>query len=120
MYVYPFEKLDVWQQAKNISIQVYQITKDFPESEKFGLVNQMRRSAISVCSNLAEGSACTSAKDQAHFYTLAYSSLIELLNQHIISEELKFIDRVTYQDVRKNIESNSLKIYALRKSVLNK
>ncbi|MBY5956621.1 four helix bundle protein [Membranicola marinus] len=117
-YTYPFEKLDAWKEAKGINIQIYKITTEFPDVEKYGLVSQMRRSAISVCSNLAEGSSRRTKKDQGHFYTMAYSSLMELLNQCIISEELSFLKNDAYLEIRKNIESTSKKIYALRVSVL--
>ena len=80
-YKYPFEKLDVWQNARKLTIEVYKITNDFPKYELFGLTNQINRSVISVSSNIAEGSGRKSKKDQANFTTIAYSSLLELTNQ---------------------------------------
>jgi len=88
MYVYSFEKLEVWKESKKLTKIIYQITSRYPENEKFGLTSQLRRASISVCSNLAEGSARITSKDKAHFSTMAYSSLIEVLNQIIISYEL--------------------------------
>jgi four helix bundle protein len=67
MYTYPFEKLDVWQLSKKIVVKIYKITEQFPSNEKFGMVNQMRRAAVSICSNLAEGSGRKTSKDQAYF-----------------------------------------------------
>ena len=117
---YSFEKLDVWQDSRVLTKHVYQTTKTFPDYEKFGLSNQMRRAAISVSSNIAEGSSRVSNKDQAHFYQIAFSSLMELLNQIIISNDLGFINEETEKDLRQQIEKIANKINALRKSRLNK
>lgn len=107
MYVYSFEKLEVWKESKKLTKIIYQITSRYPENEKFGLTSQLRRASISVCSNLAEGSARITPKDKAHFSTMAYSSLIEVLNQIIISYELDFIDESDYLNFRNLIESLS-------------
>lgn len=117
-HIYPFEKLEAWKDSKEISLIVYSITGQFPDEEKYGLVSQMRRSAISVSSNIAEGSSRRSKKDQGHFYTMAYSSLMELLNQCIISRELSYLNIETYLELRKNIEKTSNMIYGLRKATL--
>jgi four helix bundle protein len=119
MYVYSFEKLEVWKESKKLTKIIYQITSRYPENEKFGLTSQLRRASISVCSNLAEGSARITPKDKAHFSTMAYSSLIEVLNQIIISYELDFINESDYLNFRILIESLSNKINSLRKFQLN-
>lgn len=119
MYEYSFEKLEVWKESKKLTKIIYQITSRYPENEKFGLTSQLRRASISVCSNLAEGSARITPKDKAHFSTIAYSSLIEVLNQIIISYELDFIDESDYLNFRNLIESLSNKINSLRKFQLN-
>lgn len=118
MYIYPFEKLEVWQLSKKLVIKVYTITKTFPIDEKFGMVSQMRRAAISISSNLAEGSSRITSKDQAHFYSISYSSLVELLNQLIIASELEWIQAEEINLLREDIELVSFKINALRKSIL--
>ena len=102
MYIFSFEKLDVWIEAKEFSKAIYLITSKFPETGKFGLVTQLRRASVSVCSNIAEGSARKSFKDKAHFSTMSFSSAVEILNQLIISYELKFITEKEYFDLRKN------------------
>ena len=119
MYTFPFEKLDVWQDSRVLVKLIYQLTKILPDDEKFGLISQMRRSAISVSSNIAEGSSRTSKKDQAHFYQISFSSLMELLNQMILCFDLDFIDLQNYNNIRKEIEKVSNKLNALRKSRLN-
>lgn len=119
MYVYSFEKLEVWKESKKLTKIIYQITSSYPENEKFGLTSQLRRASISVCSNLAEGSARITPKDKAHFSTMSYSSLIEVLNQIIISYELDFISESDYLNFGNLIESLSNKINSLRKFQLN-
>lgn len=118
-FVYSFEKLEVWKESKTLSKLVYKFTVGFPDYERFGLVTQMRRAVISVCSNLAEGSSRISAKDQAHFYQIAYGSLMELLNQIIISGELGFIEDSIVSQSRDQIEKVSRMINALRNQRLN-
>ena len=118
-YKFSFEKLDVWQDSRSLTKVIYEVTKSFPDSEKFGLVSQMRRASVSVSSNIAEGSSRTSKKDQAHFYQIAYSSLMELLNQVIISTDLEFLNEGLESQVRNHIGKVSNKLNALRKSRLN-
>ncbi|MGX7668197.1 four helix bundle protein [Flavobacterium pedocola] len=99
---------------------MYQVTSEFPETEKFGLISQLRRASISICSNVAEGSARKSFKDKTHFTTMAFSSAVEVLNQLIISHELKFISENQYIDLRKNLESITNKLNALRNYQIDK
>lgn len=104
MYIYSFEKLEVWKLAKDLCVYIYKLTGKFPPEEKFGLVSQMRRASVSTASNKAEGSSRISKKEQSHFYTIAYSSTIELLNQLIISHELAFITGDELVELRLRIE----------------
>ncbi len=117
-HLFGFEKLDVWQEARSLNRTIYRVTKDFPDNEKFGLVVQMRRAAISVCSNIAEGSSRRSAKDQAHFYLLAFGSLMELLNQCIISNDLGLISDEQLIDLRRQIQKTGNLLNALRNKQL--
>ena len=120
MYTYPFEKLEVWQLSRKIVVKIYKITGQFPANEKFGMVNQMRRAAVSICSNLAEGSGRNTSKDQAWFYNMAYSSLMEVLNQLLIAFDLQWINENELTEIRTDLELVSAKINALRKSILKK
>ena len=119
MYVYSFEKLDVWIEAKEFTKTIYKLTSVFPDSEKYSLVSQLRRAAISICSNIAEGSARNSYKDKAHFTVMAFSSAVEVLNQIIISFELDFITEKQYQDSRILLESITNKLNGLRNFQIN-
>lgn len=113
-YVYPFEKLDVWHNARKLTVEIYRITKKFPKDELFGITNQIRRAVISICSNIAEGSGRKSKKDQAHFTTMAYSSLLELINQLIISVDLSFLSKTDYDKTRTNIDQIARQLNSLR------
>jgi four helix bundle protein len=119
-YKFAFEKLDVWQEVRLLTKEIYKDTRVFPNEEKFGITNQMRRAAVSVCSNIAEGSSRTSAKDQAHFYQLSYSSLMELMNQTIIANDLGYLTNEEEKKYRLKVEKTANMINALRKSRLNK
>lgn len=112
-----FEKLEVWQDAKDLAVLTYRITANFPAEEKYGLTNQLRRAAILVSSNIAEGSARNTAKNQAHFYTMAYTSLMEVLSQLLVSLELDMITDQNLDETRPQIEKVSNKLNALRKSI---
>jgi len=114
MNMYSFEKLECWQHARKLAVWIYQSTSDFPEKERFGLVSQMRRAAISVASNIAEGTSRKTAKDQAHFSTIAYGSAIELLNQLIITNDLNYLSNQLYQQGRELLERQTILISKLR------
>ena len=112
---YSFEKLEVWYDSRELTKIVYRITKGFPDDEKFGIINQMRRSVISVSSNIVEGSCRVTGKDKSNFMTIAYSSLMELLNQAIASLDLKYINEDQYNEIRNQIEKVSNKLSTLTK-----
>ncbi|MFD2823201.1 four helix bundle protein [Lacinutrix iliipiscaria] len=118
MHKYSFEKLEVWKESTQLAIKIYKISGLFPSREKFGLSSQMRRCSVSISSNIAEGTSRLTSKDKAHFMTIAYGSAIELLNQAIISKELSLITNESYLDLRKEIESITNKINALRNHFL--
>ena len=116
MKVYSFEKLEAWQKARTLAVWIFGVTADFPASEKFGIISQMRRAAVSITSNIAEGTSRKTGKDQSHFSTIAYSSTIELLNDIIISNDLNFLSEAQYLQGREMIEQQTLLIAGLRKS----
>ena len=120
MRSFGFEKLKVWQESKDFSVRVYKVTSSFPSEEKFGLTSQMRRAGVSVSSNIAEGSSRVSPKDQAHFYHMAYSSLMEVLSQLLIAKELEFVTDEVTEELKKEISKISYKLNSLRKSALSK
>jgi four helix bundle protein len=119
MKIYSFEKLEAWQHARKLTGWVYRITRYFPEEEKFGIITQMRRAALAIASNIAEGTSRITSKDQSHFSTIAYSSTIELLNDLIISLDLLFLNENNYAEGRNLIEKQTYLISQLRKSQQN-
>lgn len=87
------KKLDVYQIAMNLVTEVYKATKKFPKDEQFVLVSQLRRAVISVCSNLAEGSARFSRAEKKRFYEISRSSLVEVDTQIEISLVLNYLQK---------------------------
>ena len=116
MYQFSFEKLAVWNESRQLTKELYNITKLFPASEKFGLVNQLRRAAVSVCSNIAEGASRRYLKEQIMFYQIAYSSLMEVMNQIIISTDLDFMKDESQKVLREKILKISRMLNGLRNS----
>jgi four helix bundle protein len=119
-HVFSFEKLDAWQEARKLAREVYTVTASFPNDERFGLTSQIRTSAISICSNIAEGTTRSSAKDQAHFTTMSFGSLMELLNHLIIAADLKYLSEEKLSTIRQKIQPLSIKLSNLKKSQLSR
>jgi four helix bundle protein len=99
-----FEKLDVWQQAVDLAAFIYDVTGKFPSDEKFGIVSQMRRAAVSVPSNIAEGSSRSSRQDFSRFVELAVGSLYELVSQGFIARTQGFLDEQVFQKLYSDSE----------------
>ena len=118
--MYNFQKLIVWQEARLLVKNIYHLVADYPTTEKFSLVDQMKRASISIVSNIAEGSGRKSQNDQAHFYTMAFSSAMELLNQLIISSDLGYITPCEMREAEHRIQKIAMMISGLRKSCYQK
>jgi four helix bundle protein len=86
-----FTDLNAWKEGHKLVLSVYSLTKKFPKEEVFALSNQMRRCAVSVTSNIAEGFSRQTAKEKVQFYSIAQGSVTELQNQLIISRDVSFI-----------------------------
>ena len=111
-----FEKLNVWNDAIFFVQQIYNLTENFPKSELYGLTSQIRRAAVSIPSNIAEGTTRKSFKDQARFSEIAFGSLIEVLNQTIIAHKLNYINEESLNLIRLEIEKISRQLNALKNS----
>ena len=116
-YTYSFEKLDVWKDSRELVKMIYLLTKAYPSSELYGLSSQIRRASVSISANIAEGSGRIHIKEQAHFYQIAYSSAIELLNELILSNDLNYIKNEELNQARLLIEKITRQIAQLRKSI---
>ena len=88
-----FEDLIVWQKSHELSLLIYKVTRSFPNDEKFGLISQMRRAAVSISANIAEGFKRRGYKDKINFYNISQSSLTELHNYIILVKDLNYIDQ---------------------------
>ena len=108
--------LDLWKQSISLAKAVYQLTESFPQSELYGLTSQMRRSAVSIPSNIAEGAARSSDNEFIRFLYIVLGSLAEVDTQYILSQELRF----TQGSAEKRIEDVRRMTLGLLKHLKNK
>lgn len=94
-----FTDLNAWKMAHRLVLATYKITKKFPQEELFALTSQMRRAAISITSNIAEGFSRHSYKEKANFYAMAQGSLTELQSQLLISRDIGYISAEGYDEI---------------------
>jgi len=113
---YPFEKLRVWEVARDLAKRIYLTTSKFPQRGIYGLTSQCNRAAVSVAANLAEDSSRRSRKDQAHFSESAYASLMELACLLVVSCDLGLLSANDEGRLRVVIEHLSLQLNALHRS----
>ena len=98
-----FRDLKVWQRAHELVLDTYRLTVDFPSDERFGLTAQLRRSATSIASNIAEGCGRGTDADFARFVQMATGSASEVEYQLLLAHDLKFIDRVPHDDLSSRV-----------------
>ena len=108
-----FKNLIVYQKSKELVKQVYVLLKQFPDDERFALCGQMRRAAISVPSNIVEGMARLSSKDQTHFLNIAYGSLMELYAQLDIAHDLGYLSENDFIKIETHIDEIDKMIVSL-------
>jgi four helix bundle protein len=116
--MFNFEKLEVWHKAIEFADTVYELTRRFPNDERFGLTNQMRRAAISISSNLAEGSSRISRKDFARFVEIATGSLFEVVSQSFVGKRQGYLDEASFQQIYAAAEEQSRMLSGLRRTLL--
>lgn len=116
--MFRFEKLSVWQKAVDFADRVYEATRSFPGDERFGLTSQLRRAAVSVSSNIAEGSSRSSNTDFARFVEIAYGSVMEVVSQIHIAKRQKLMDDELFQDLYIRADEVSRMLSGLRSSLL--
>ena len=114
-----FKELHVWKKSVGLVTLIYEVTKCFPTEERFGLKNQMRRSAVSIPSNIAEGHMRSTNKDFGQFLAIARGSCAELETQNEIAKELGYINEVNYEIVLEKIESIAKMLASLHAKVIN-
>jgi len=116
--MFNFEKLDAWQHAIEFADLIYSTTRSFPADERFGLTNQMRRAAVSVSSNIAEGSSRSSKTDFARFVEIAAGSLFEVVSQSVIAKRQGFLDEADALRIYEAAERQGRILSGLRNSLL--
>jgi four helix bundle protein len=114
--MFNFERLDVWHRAISFADLIYELSRFFPEDERFGLTNQIRRAANSISSNIAEGSARSPA-DFAKFLGYATGSLYEVVTQAFLARRRRYLDEDSFQRLYREGEEISRMLAGLRKSL---
>lgn len=109
--------LEVWKDSISFVTEIYRLTNYYPPEEKFGLISQIRRSAVSVPANIAEGSARSSPKELIQFLSIALGSVSELETLIIISRNLNYIDQNNFEEINHRIEKIRRMLIALKKSI---
>ena len=120
MREFSFERLIAWQESRKLNLSIYNLTKSFPTEERYGITSQMRRASISVSSNLVEGNSRYTSKEKARFFEISYGSLMELMNQIILSLDLGYLQDENYKVVREDIEKVASLIEGIRKFHIKK
>ena len=119
MKEYSFEKLEVYVEARAFVKTIYDLSAQFPDSERYALTDQIHRAVVSVTSNIAEGTSRTSTKDKAHFVEMSYGSLMEVVSQLQVAMDLNYISQEQYNALQPQIEKISYKLYALRRTFVD-
>lgn len=91
-----FTDLEVWRNGHELVVSIYKITELWPKPEQFGLTSQIRRAAVSITSNIAEGFSRATRSDKKHFYTMAHGSLTEVQNQLLIARDIEYLKPVDF------------------------
>ena len=112
-----FKELIVWQKARVLVVEVYKITRNFPEEEKYALTSQIKRSVISIPSNIAEGAGRNTEKDFSHFLDIALGSANELESQIINATDLEFISKNEVVNIYNMIVEVQKLIYSFQKKI---
>lgn len=112
-----FTDLNAWKESHKLALTIYKITKDFPKEEMFGLINQMRRAAVSITSNIAEGFSRQSYSEKVQFYSIAQGSNTELQNQLLVAKDISYLNTRDFNEVAKqSIEAHKLLNGLIKKS----
>lgn len=113
----PHERLEVWERAVDFVVRIYKMTESFPRDEKFGLTSQIRRAAVSVPANIAEGAARQSSKEFCYFLSNAQGSVSELATEILIARRLGYVNEESYRMDDDELTSIGRMILGLTRSV---
>lgn len=112
-----FNDLKVWQRSRVLTVRIYSVTKSFPKEEQYGMTNQIRRAAVSIPSNIAEGHRRASDKEFIQFLKIARGSLAEVETQIIVAGDLQYVDMTSVDEISKEIEEIGKMINGLINSI---
>ena len=115
-----YKDLKVWQKSYRLCLDLYRITKKFPKEERYGLTSQIRRSAVSIPSNIAEGYGKKTTADYLRSLYIAYGSVCELETQVLLSGDLNYVNKENLVALKANTEEVERMLKALIKSLVNK
>ena len=115
--MHDYKKLEVWQESVSLVTEIYLLTNNFPDREKFGLINQINRSAVSIPSNIAEGAGRISKNEFVQFLGYAIASSYELETQLIIAYNLKFVSIEQKNNINEKLNMIQRKLHGLIKSL---
>ena len=115
-----YKELKVWQKAYKLCLEIYRTTKGFPKEEKYSLTSQIRRAAVSVCSNIAEGYGRKTTLDYIRFLYIAYGSICELETQLLLSGDLDYVEIGTLKSLKEEMGDVERMLKALIKSLEEK
>lgn len=120
METFNFQKLRVYQVSRKMVGNIYVLLKKFPNDERYAICDQMRRAAVSVPSNIAEGMSRTSMKEQVHYLEISYGSLMELFCQLEISKDVNYITEEDFKSIEEEILIIAKLLSGLRFSIKSK
>lgn len=115
--MHQYKELKVWQTAVSLVTMIYKVTKDFPSEEMYGLTSQIRRSAVSIPSNIAEGAGRSGDTEFKHFLSIAMGSCFELETQLIIAQDLELLNEAKSNELQEQLNYIQNMIYKLKQSL---
>ena len=118
--LFSFEQLEMWNLSMDFVTELYKLLKQFPENERYALTSQIRRAAISVPSNIAEGTGRTSIKEKLHFNEIAMGSLVEVVCQLNIAKRVEYINEEEFSHFKSMAVRIGMMLSGYRRSMINK
>ena len=117
MYTFYFEKLEVWQNARNLVKDIYLVSRKFLAEERFGITNQLRRAATGIMANIAEGTGKSTNKDKSRFINIAYSTGLEVISFLVLERDLDLLSEEEYIELRHQTEKITNQLNAFYNSL---
>ena len=115
--MHDFRKLEVWKSSMRLAVEIYNLTREFPKEEQYGIISQIRRAAISIPSNIAEGAGRNQIGEFVHFIGIATGSSYELETQLMISYKVGFLDSINFKTLIEQLHFIQKQLYSLKKSL---